>query len=89
VLDELFTTIGLYNPVVAQAGYGLPTGLLLLTMHMERHKMVQFLLDQINYYDQKLYIKRASGQHTRRDESKQVSRWKILLLDTPLLFGLS
>jgi len=59
VLDELFDSIQFYNPAVSQAAAALPMELLLLTMLMEHHKMVQFLIDRLNYYDEKLYLKRV------------------------------
>ncbi len=59
VLDDLLYSIQIYRPAVSVAGQVLPMELVLLTMLMEHHKMVQFLIGQLNYYDQKLYLTRV------------------------------
>ncbi len=63
VLDGLlFDSTQTYSLAVAQAANTLPMDLLLLTMLMEHHKMLQFLIGQLNYYDEKLYQKRVKRQ---------------------------
>jgi hypothetical protein len=56
VLDGLlFDSTQAYNLAVTQAAHTMPMELLLLTMLMEHHKLLQFLLGQMSYYDQKLF----------------------------------
>jgi hypothetical protein len=55
-LDGLLETAQAYQPVAAQTTPPSSMELLLLTLLLEQHKTVQFLLEQLNYYQQKLYF---------------------------------
>jgi len=62
VLDSLFDSAQVYNLAAAQAKYDLPMELILLAMLIEHQKTLRFLVDRLNYYDEKLYLKRVKRQ---------------------------
>lgn len=57
-LDELLDSTEAYHLAAKQGTSALPMEILLLTILMEEHKMVRFLFERLNYYDQKLYANR-------------------------------
>ncbi len=60
-LEALFNSLKTYNLAAEQAAHTLPIELFLLTLLMEHHKVLQFLIGRRDYYDQKLYARQVKA----------------------------
>lgn len=58
-LDELLEALQSRHPATAPTGVAVPVELLLIALLLEQHKTLQFLVSRLNYYDQKLYLRRV------------------------------
>ncbi len=62
VLDDLLDSTENYNLAVDHAAETMPAEIVLLTMLMEHHKIVRFLVDRLDYYHQKMYFNQVKRQ---------------------------